>query len=81
MRRFLDCYAEPLVASDVNHDSDNSIFALNEVKMIDGTFVRVTSCTTTSGVFSCRMSDTAIAFATVKQPPFGALCLKKGPVR
>ncbi|MGQ9372179.1 erythrose-4-phosphate dehydrogenase, partial [Azospirillum sp. A39] len=62
----LGCYDEPLVSGDFNHDSRSSIFALKEVKVIDGTFVRVMSWYDNEWGFSCRMSDTAVAMAEAR---------------
>jgi len=57
----LGCYDEELVSGDFNHDARSSIFALNETKVIDGTFVRVMSWYDNEWGFSNRMSDTAVA--------------------
>jgi Glyceraldehyde-3-phosphate dehydrogenase/erythrose-4-phosphate dehydrogenase len=63
LKGILGCYDEPLVSGDFNHDARSSIFALNEVKVIDGDFVRVMSWYDNEWGFSCRMSDTAVAMA------------------
>ncbi|PWC40135.1 glyceraldehyde-3-phosphate dehydrogenase, partial [Azospirillum sp. TSO22-1] len=63
LKGILGAYDEPLVSGDFNHDPHSSIFALNEVKVIDGTFVRVMSWYDNEWGFSCRMSDTAVAMA------------------
>jgi len=52
---------EPLVSSDFNHDPRSSIFALDQTKVIDGTFVRVVSWYDNEWGFSNRMGDTAVA--------------------
>ncbi len=63
LKGILGYYTEPLVSSDFNHDPHSSIFALNETKVIDGTFVRVMSWYDNEWGFSNRMSDTAVAMA------------------
>jgi len=63
LKGILGAYDEPLVSGDFNHDPHSSIFALNEVKVIDGTFVRIMSWYDNEWGFSCRMSDTAVAMA------------------
>jgi len=66
LKGILGTYTEPLVSSDFNHDTHSSIFALNEVKVIDGTFVRIMSWYDNEWGFSSRMSDTAIAMMKAK---------------
>jgi len=61
LKGILDCYSEPLVSIDFNHDSHSSVFALNETRVIEGTFVRVLSWYDNEWGFSSRMSDTAVA--------------------
>jgi glyceraldehyde 3-phosphate dehydrogenase len=61
LKGILGVYDEPLVSTDFNHDPRSSIFALNEVRVIDGTFVRVMSWYDNEWGFSSRMSDTAAA--------------------
>ncbi|MFM2042887.1 MAG: type glyceraldehyde-3-phosphate dehydrogenase [Pseudomonadota bacterium] len=61
LKGILGVYAEPLVSSDFNHDPHSSIFALNETKVIDGTFVRILTWYDNEWGFSNRMSDTAVA--------------------
>ena len=61
MQGILGVYTEELVSTDFNHDPRSSIFALNETKIIDGTFVRVMSWYDNEWGFSNRMSDTAVA--------------------
>ena len=65
LKGILGTYDEPLVSSDFNHDPRSSIFALNEVKVIDGKFVRVMSWYDNEWGFSCRMSDTAAKMAAL----------------
>lgn len=66
LKGILGVYDEPLVSTDFNHDARSSIFALNEVKVIEGTFVRVLSWYDNEWGFSNRMSDTAIAMMAAK---------------
>jgi len=66
LKGILGAYDEPLVSSDFNHDAHSSIFALNEVKVIDGTFVRIMTWYDNEWGFSCRMSDTAVAMVNAK---------------
>ncbi len=63
LKGILGTYTEPLVSTDFIHDPHSSIFALNETKVIDGTFVRVMCWYDNEWGFSCRMSDTALAMA------------------
>jgi glyceraldehyde 3-phosphate dehydrogenase len=65
LKGVLSTYTEPLVSSDFNHDPHSSIFALNEVKVIDKTFVRVMSWYDNEWGFSNRMSDTAVKMASL----------------
>jgi glyceraldehyde 3-phosphate dehydrogenase len=66
LKGILGYYTEPLVSTDFNHDPHSSIFALNETKVIDGTFVRVLSWYDNEWGFSNRMSDTAVAMMKAK---------------
>jgi glyceraldehyde 3-phosphate dehydrogenase len=61
LKGILGTYTEPLVSSDFNHDPRSSIFALNETKIVGGTFVRVMSWYDNEWGFSNRMLDTAVA--------------------
>ncbi|MGK6311984.1 type I glyceraldehyde-3-phosphate dehydrogenase [Neorhizobium sp. DT-125] len=54
---------EPLVSRDFNHDSHSSIFAIDQTKVIEGTFVRILTWYDNEWGFSNRMADTAVAFA------------------
>ncbi|MDB5395807.1 MAG: gap [Rhodospirillales bacterium] len=65
LKGILGTYTDPLVSSDFNHDPHSSIFALNETKVIEGTFVRVMSWYDNEWGFSCRMSDTAVKMAAL----------------
>jgi glyceraldehyde 3-phosphate dehydrogenase len=66
LKGILGTYSESLVSSDFNHDPRSSIFALNETKVIGGTFVRVMSWYDNEWGFSNRMSDTAVAMMQAK---------------
>ncbi|MGI6244170.1 MAG: type I glyceraldehyde-3-phosphate dehydrogenase [Pseudochelatococcus sp.] len=52
--------SQPNVSVDFNHDPHSSIFALDQTKVIDGTFVRVLSWYDNEWGFSNRMSDVAV---------------------
>ena len=54
---------EPLVSRDFNHDSHSSIFAIDQTKVMDGTFVRILTWYDNEWGFSNRMADTSVAFA------------------
>jgi glyceraldehyde 3-phosphate dehydrogenase len=66
LKGILGTYTEELVSTDFNHDTRSSIFALNETKVLDGTFVRVMSWYDNEWGFSNRMSDTAVAMMGAK---------------
>jgi glyceraldehyde 3-phosphate dehydrogenase len=66
LKGILGTYSEPLVSSDFNHDDRSSIFALEETKVIAGTFVRVMSWYDNEWGFSSRMGDTAIAMMAAR---------------
>jgi len=51
----------PNVSHDFNHDPHSSVFAMDQTKVMDGTFVRILSWYDNEWGFSNRMSDTAIA--------------------
>ena len=52
---------QPLVSSDFNHDPASSTFALDQTKVMDGSFARVLSWYDNEWGFSNRMADTAVA--------------------
>ncbi|AWK85537.1 type I glyceraldehyde-3-phosphate dehydrogenase [Azospirillum thermophilum] len=66
LKGILGVYDEDLVSTDFNHDPHSSIFALKEVKVIDGNFVRIMTWYDNEWGFSNRMSDTAVAMANAK---------------
>ena len=53
------------VSTDFNHDPHSSIFHMDQVKVMDGNFVRILSWYDNEWGFSNRMCDTAVAFAKV----------------
>jgi glyceraldehyde 3-phosphate dehydrogenase len=65
LKGILGTYDEDLVSSDFNHNPHSSIFALNETRVIEGTFVRVLSWYDNEWGFSTRMGDTAVAMARI----------------
>ncbi|HCI45770.1 MAG TPA: type I glyceraldehyde-3-phosphate dehydrogenase, partial [Rhodospirillaceae bacterium] len=60
LKGILGTYDEPLVSIDFNHDPHSSVFALNETKVMEGTFVRVMSWYDNEWGFSNRMIDTLL---------------------
>jgi glyceraldehyde 3-phosphate dehydrogenase len=54
---------EPLVSSDLNHDPHSATFAVDQTKVIGGSFVRVVAWYDNEWGFSNRMADTAVAMA------------------
>jgi glyceraldehyde 3-phosphate dehydrogenase len=65
MRGILGYTAAPNVSIDFNHDSHSSTLALDQTKVMDGTFVRILSWYDNEWGFSTRMADTAIAMAAL----------------
>ena len=63
LKGVLDTVDVPLVSMDFNHNPASSSFALDQTKVIDGTFVRVLSWYDNEWGFSNRMADTAVAMA------------------
>jgi glyceraldehyde 3-phosphate dehydrogenase len=59
--RIITWTKEPLVSSDLNHDPHSATFAVDQTKVIGGTFVRVVAWYDNEWGFSCRMADTAVA--------------------
>ena len=59
----LEVTAEKLVSHDLNHDAASSTVALDQTKVMGGTFGRVVSWYDNEWGFSNRMADTAIAIA------------------
>src|ERR1700749_1871397 len=51
----------PLVSHDFNHDPHSSSFALDQTKVMDGTFLSIMTWYDNEWGFSNRMSDTAVA--------------------
>jgi glyceraldehyde 3-phosphate dehydrogenase len=65
LKGILDAYTAPLVSSDFNHDPHSSVFALEETKVMQGTFVRILTWYDNEWGFSNRMSDTAAAMGKI----------------
>ena len=63
LKGVLDIVDAPLVSIDFNHNPASSSFALDQTKVMGGTFVRVLSWYDNEWGFSTRMSDTAVAMA------------------
>ncbi len=63
LKGILEVTKEKLVSSDLNHDPASSTVALDQTKVIDGTFGRVVSWYDNEWGFSNRMADTAVAMA------------------
>lgn len=61
LKGILSFTADPNVSIDFNHDPHSSIFALDQVKVLEGNFVRVVSWYDNEWGFSNRMADTAVA--------------------
>ena len=57
--------AVPTVSIDYNHNPSSSTFDLTQTQVIDGRFVRVLAWYDNEWGFSNRMSDTAVALATL----------------
>ena len=66
LKGVLDIVEAPLVSSDFNHNRASSSFALDQTKVIEGTFVRVMSWYDNEWGFSNRMLDMILAFAHAK---------------
>jgi glyceraldehyde 3-phosphate dehydrogenase len=65
LKGVLDIVEAPLVSSDFNHNSASSSFAVDQTKVIDGTFVRVMSWYDNEWGFSNRMADVAVAMGAL----------------
>ncbi|HYK78229.1 MAG TPA: type I glyceraldehyde-3-phosphate dehydrogenase [Micropepsaceae bacterium] len=63
LKGVLDIVDAPLVSIDFNHNPASSSFALDQTKVVSGTFVRVMSWYDNEWGFSSRMSDTAVAMS------------------
>ena len=61
LKGILDIVTAPLVSVDFNHAPASSSFALDQTKVMNGTFVRVMSWYDNEWGFSNRMADTAVA--------------------
>ncbi|HEX9158824.1 MAG TPA: erythrose-4-phosphate dehydrogenase, partial [Rhizomicrobium sp.] len=65
LKGILDIVDAPLVSSDFNHNPASSSFAIDQTKVIDGTFVRVMSWYDNEWGFSNRMADVAVAMGNL----------------
>ena len=65
LKGVLDIVEVPLVSSDFNHNPASSSFALDQTKVIDGTFVRVMSWYDNEWGFSNRMADVAVVMGAL----------------
>ncbi|MCP5432169.1 MAG: type I glyceraldehyde-3-phosphate dehydrogenase [Alphaproteobacteria bacterium] len=63
LKGVLGIVRDPLVSMDFNHDPHSSSFALDQTKVMEGTFVRVLSWYDNEWGFSNRMADTAVAMS------------------
>ncbi|HEX4637201.1 MAG TPA: type I glyceraldehyde-3-phosphate dehydrogenase [Rhizomicrobium sp.] len=61
LKGILDVVYDKLVSVDFNHDPASSSFALDQTKVMDGTFVSVMTWYDNEWGFSNRMADTAVA--------------------
>jgi glyceraldehyde 3-phosphate dehydrogenase len=61
LKGILDVVHDKLVSSDFNHNPASSSFALDQTKVMDGTFVSVMAWYDNEWGFSNRMADTAVA--------------------
>jgi glyceraldehyde 3-phosphate dehydrogenase len=68
LKGILALAAEPNVSIDFNHNPASSTVALDQTKVIDGTFVRVLSWYDNEWGFSNRMADTAVAMSRLISP-------------
>ena len=61
LKDILAVTAAPNVSIDFNHDAHSATFALEQTKVMDGTFVRILAWYDNEWGFSNRMADTAVA--------------------
>jgi len=65
LKGVLDIVEAPLVSSDFNHNPASSSFAVDQTKVIEGTFVRVMSWYDNEWGFSNRMADVAVVMGAL----------------
>src|SRR5580692_8211334 len=65
LKGILDIVHDKLVSVDFNHNPASSSFALDQTKVMDGSFVSVIAVYDKKRVFSNRMGDTAVAMGTL----------------
>ena len=63
LKGVLDIVDAPLVSMDFNHNPASSSFALDQTKVMDGTFVSILTWYDNEWGFANRMSDTAVAMS------------------
>ena len=63
LKGVLDIVDAPLVSMDFNHNPASSSFALDQTKVMDGTFVSILAWYDNEWGFANRMSDTAVAMS------------------
>jgi glyceraldehyde 3-phosphate dehydrogenase len=63
LKGILDIVSAPLVSADFNHQPASSSFALDQTRVMNGTFVRIMSWYDNEWGFSNRMADTAAAMS------------------
>ena len=56
---------EPLVSIDFNHDAHSSTFDATQTQVVEGNMVRIIAWYDNEWGFSCRMSDTAVAWSQI----------------
>jgi len=61
LKGILEVVHDKLVSMDFNHNPASSSFALDQTKVMDGTFVSVMTWYDNEWGFSNRMADTAVA--------------------
>jgi glyceraldehyde 3-phosphate dehydrogenase len=61
LKNILAIVDAPLVSHDFNHDPHSSSFALDQTKVMEGTFLSVMTWYDNEWGFSNRMADTAVA--------------------
>ena len=61
LHKVLAVVHDKLVSHDFNHDPHSSSFALDQTKVMDGTFLSIMTWYDNEWGFSNRMSDTAVA--------------------
>jgi glyceraldehyde 3-phosphate dehydrogenase len=63
LKGILGYTSDPVVSTDMNHDSHSAVFHMDQTKVIEGTLCRVMAWYDNEWGFSNRMNDTAVAMA------------------